>query len=57
MSCRRGDLSEPLVLDYDFVPETTHLPQLEASGVCVHFMLELPAQTLPGWASTVKRRQ
>ena len=41
------DLSELLVLDYDFVPETTHLLQLEAPGVCVHFMLEFLAQSLP----------
>ncbi|MDE0474868.1 MAG: alpha/beta hydrolase, partial [Gammaproteobacteria bacterium] len=38
------DLSEILILDYDFVPETTHLLQLEAPGVCVHFMLEFLAQ-------------
>ena len=37
------DLSELMVLDYDFVPETTHLLQLEAPGVCVHFMLEFLA--------------
>lgn len=42
------DLSELMVLDYDFVPETTHLLQLEAPGVCVHFMLEFLAQTSPG---------
>ena len=42
------DLSELLILDYDFVPETTHLLQLEAPGVCVHFMLEFLAQVLPG---------
>ena len=41
------DLSELLVLDYDFVPETTHLLQLEAPGVCVHFMLEFLAQAFP----------
>ncbi len=41
------DLSELLILDYDFVPETTHLLQLEAPGVCVHFMLEFLAQSLP----------
>lgn len=41
------DLSELMVLDYDFVPETTHLLQLEAPGVCVHFMLEFLAQALP----------
>ena len=42
------DLSELMILDYDFVPETTHLLQLEAPGVCVHFMLEFLAQALPG---------
>lgn len=42
------DLSELMVLDYDFVPETTHLLQLEAPGVCVHFMLEFLAQAFPG---------
>ena len=41
------DLSELMVLDYDFVPETTHLLQLEAPGVCVHFMLEFLAQAFP----------
>ena len=41
------DLSELMVLDYDFVPETTHLLQLEAPGVCVHFMLEYLAQAFP----------
>ncbi len=42
------DLSELMILDYDFVPETTHLLQLEAPGVCVHLMLEFLARTLPG---------
>ena len=42
------DLSELLILDYDFVPETTHLLQLEAPGVCVHFMLEFLARSFPG---------
>ena len=42
------DLSELLALDYDFVPETTHLLQLEAPGVCVHLMLEFLAQSMPG---------
>ena len=41
------DLSELMILDYDFVPETTHLLQLEAPGVCVHFMLEFLAQHSP----------
>ena len=40
------DLSELLLLDYDFVPETTHLLQLEAPGVCVHLMLEYLAQSV-----------
>ena len=42
------DLSELLLLDYDFVPETTHLLQLEAPGVCVHLMLEFLAQSVLG---------
>lgn len=42
------DLTELLLLDYDFVPETTHFLQLEAPGVCVHLMLEFLAQSFPG---------
>ena len=46
------NLSELLILDYDFVPETTHFLQLEAPGVCVHFMLEFLAQSFPGAFAT-----
>ena len=34
------DLSELLILDYDFVPETTHFLQLEEPRVCVDLMLD-----------------
>ncbi len=41
------DLSELLILDYDFVPETTHFLQLEEPQVCVDLMLDFLAQSLP----------
>ncbi len=45
-------LSALPILDYDFVPETTHFLQLEAPGVCVHLMLEFLAQSFPGAFAT-----
>ena len=41
------DLSEILILDYDFVPETTHFLQLEEPQVCVDLMLDFLAQSFP----------
>ena len=41
------DLREMLILDYDFVPETTHFLQLEEPRVCVDLMLDFLAQSLP----------
>ena len=34
------DLSDIMMLDYDFVPDTTHFLQLEQPEACVAVMLE-----------------
>lgn len=34
------DLSEILTIDYDFIPDTSHLVQLEQPGKCAELMLE-----------------
>ena len=52
------DLSDLLILDYDFIPDTTHFLQLENPEECVALMLDflephlssLPASSLPSSA-------
>ncbi len=41
------DLSEILVLDYDFVPDTTHFLQLEEPETCVELMVEFLEAAVP----------
>ena len=41
------DLSDLLILDYDFIPDTTHFLQLEQPEMCVSLMLEF-LETSPG---------
>lgn len=41
------DLSEILVLDYDFVPDTTHFLQLEEPETCVESMVEFLEAAVP----------